>query len=295
MVFEFFTKKSIKLGLFSTILLGCLIKFNFSESHPAFASATEEQAEDNKINHPEQKIDYKKSNKYFGIAIGYSFRGEFAKAIENFNKAIAFDPENVSAYVNRGNVYLQQSLWNKALADYNRAVEIDPKLTGRVYYNRGTIYEIQGKLEEALADYDLAIELRSSLYPAYFKRGNLHLRQENWLTAIKDFEQVIQLKPEEDQAYFAAGFGYLNLKKWDQSLEKYNQGMLINTNDGHAYFSRGFIHANNGDITKAIIDCKKAKKIFLEQEDLENHQMVEQFLNNLEQAPNNLNKPGYIS
>ena len=280
MVIEFFTNKSIKLGLFSIVLLGCLIGFNSSESHPVFASAVESQAEDREINNSEQKIDYKKSRKYFGIGLGYSLRGEFAPAIDNFNKAIAFDPKNAAAYVNRGHIYLEQSLWDKALADYNRAIEINPKLNGRTYYNRGIIYEMRGKLAEVLADYDKAIELRPSFIPAYFQRANLYLKQENWHNAIKDFEQVIKLEPKEDQAYFAAGFAYLKLHQWEQAMQKYNQGMLINPNDGNAYFSRGLIHANNGHIVRATIDWKKAKKIFLEQKNVESQQMVEQILNN---------------
>ena len=139
---------------------------------------------------------------------------------------------------------------------------------------------MRGKLAEVLADYDKAIELRPSFIPAYFQRANLYLKQENWHNAIKDFEQVIKLEPKEDQAYFAAGFAYLKLQQWEQAMQKYNQGMLINPNDGNAYFSRGLIHANNGHIVRATIDWKKAKKIFLEQKNVESQQMVEQILNN---------------
>ncbi len=290
MLLRYYLKKITKFGLFSTILFSLLTYPNFSESHQAFASTSEEQPEDISTINPEGKIDYKRSDKYFGLGIGYAIRGELDTAIEYFDKAIAFNPEYASAYANRGNIYLQQSQWNKALADYNRAIEIYPKLSGRTYYNRGSIYNMRGKLAQALADYNMAIELKSHFYPAYFQRGNLHLRQENWLDAVEDFEQAIELEPDQDQAYFGAGFGYLNMGEWDKAFEKYNQGIIINPNDGDAYFSRGFIHVYNGRKAKAIRDWSQAEKIFLEQKDFASQQKVEKFLELLDDSFNNFDQ-----
>lgn len=278
MLFKYFIQKICKLSLFSTILLGFLIYSNFSKSHNILASTPKNKTEDTGGMNQEQEIDYKQSDKYFGRGLGYSLRGESEIAIDNFSKAIAFNPENFSAYVSRGNIYLERSEWDKALADYDRAIEIYPQLNGRIYYHRGIIYNMRGKLEQALADYNRAIELKSYFHPAYFQRGLIYLRQENWLDAIEDFEQVIELEPKEEQAYFNAGFGYLNIQEWDKALEKYNQGIAINPNDGAAYFNRGFIQANNGNKLGAIVDWQQAQKIFLEKKDMSSYQMVEQFL-----------------
>ena len=282
-----YLKKITKFGLFSTILFSFLIYPNFSEPYQAFASTSEEQPEAISIINPEGKIDYKRSNKYFSLGLGYAIRGELETAIEYFDKAIAFGPENTSAYANRGNIYLQQSQWDKALADYDQALEMNPKLSGRIYYNRGSIYDMRGKFDQALADYNMAIELKSHFYPAYFQRGNLHLRQRNWLDAVEDFEQVIELEPDKDQAYFAAGFGYLNMREWDKALEKYNQGIIINPHDGDAYFGRGFIHVYHGRKARAILDWSQAEKIFLEQKDFASQQKVEKFLELLDNSFNN--------
>ena len=290
MLLKYYLKKITKFGLFSSILFGLFTYPNFGEPYQAFASTSEEQPTDISIINPEGKIDYKRSNKYFGLGIGYAIRGELETAIEYFDKAIAFNTENASAYANRGNIYLQQSQWDKALADYDRALEIYPKLSGRTYYNRGSIYDMRGNWDQALADYNMAIELKSHFYAAYFQRGNLHLRQENWLDAIEDFEQAIELEPNKEQGYFGAGFGYLNMREWDKAFEKYNQGIIINPNDGDAYFSRGFIHVYHGRKARAIRDWKQAKKIFLEQKDLASQQKVEKFLELLDDSFNNFDQ-----
>ena len=45
-----------------------------------------------------------------------------------------------------------------ALADFNRAIELNPNLAGAIS-GRGIIFRLMGRYEEALADFNRAIEL----------------------------------------------------------------------------------------------------------------------------------------
>ncbi len=79
------------------------------------------------------------------------------------------------------------------MKDHNRAIELDPKISGRAYFNRASIYNLRNQWDKALADYELAIELRANYHQAYFNRGIVYLKQENWTDAIEDFERVLKL------------------------------------------------------------------------------------------------------
>ena len=57
-----------------------------------------------------------------------------------------------------------------ALADENKAVEIDPNIA-EAYYNRGFIKRAKGDLDGALADETKAIELNPSFAQAHYNRG----------------------------------------------------------------------------------------------------------------------------
>jgi tetratricopeptide (TPR) repeat protein len=66
------------------------------------------------------------------------------------------------AYVNRGKAYEKTGQYQKALADLNEAVELDPTLA-LAYYNRGVIYGSMGEYEKATQNLNRAIALDPSL------------------------------------------------------------------------------------------------------------------------------------
>lgn len=61
------------------------------------------------------------------------------KALDAYNKALALDPNNFQALMNRGNIQGTLLLYDKAIADYNRVEQLDPSFT-QLYFNRGLTY-----------------------------------------------------------------------------------------------------------------------------------------------------------
>ena len=62
------------------------------------------------------------------------------------------------AYNNRGMVYFAKGEHDRAILDYNKAIEINPELA-KPYDNRGTIYMLKGATEKACSDFVRACEL----------------------------------------------------------------------------------------------------------------------------------------
>lgn len=62
------------------------------------------------------------------------------------------------SYVDSGNAYRSQGEYEQAIADYTKAIELDPAYAA-AYYNRGLAYDGQGDTEKALADYRKALDL----------------------------------------------------------------------------------------------------------------------------------------
>ena len=69
------------------------------------------------------------------------------------------NPNNVLAYVNRGNAYYNLNQYNKALADFNKALQLNPNLSAEIYYKRGKVYEAMGDNVRAQADFNKAKQL----------------------------------------------------------------------------------------------------------------------------------------
>ena len=71
---------------------------------------------------------------------------------------------NAYLYYNRGNAYAAVSDFDKAIEDYDRALELDPKMA-EAYYNRGLSKLKLKKNKEAIVDLGKAGE--GGLYKAY--------------------------------------------------------------------------------------------------------------------------------
>src|ERR1043166_1930531 len=66
--------------------------------------------------------------------------------------------EDANAYNNRGNAKDAKGDLDGAIADYDRAIELDPKYAS-AYYNRGDAKDDKGDLDGAIADFKRATEL----------------------------------------------------------------------------------------------------------------------------------------
>jgi tetratricopeptide (TPR) repeat protein len=66
--------------------------------------------------------------------------------------------EQAIAYTNRGVAFRIRGGVQRALADLNRAIELDSSLAP-IYANRGLVYMYMGEPDPALADFNRALEL----------------------------------------------------------------------------------------------------------------------------------------
>ena len=91
----------------------------------------------------------------------YQSLGEMGKAIADYSRAIEMEPISSSGYVSRGSVYQAMKDLPSAFTDFDRATQLNPKNANAWMY-RGSIYWSQGKPREAADDYDRASQLGSA-------------------------------------------------------------------------------------------------------------------------------------
>jgi tetratricopeptide (TPR) repeat protein len=74
------------------------------------------------------------------------------------------------AYSNRGNEYLAKGDNDRAIADFNEAIRLDPRYA-IAYNSRGIAYSAKRDLDRAIADFNEAITLDPKFANAYNNRG----------------------------------------------------------------------------------------------------------------------------
>lgn len=77
---------------------------------------------------------------------------------------MGIDPTYPSAYNNRGIAWVPQGRLDRAIADYDEAIQLDPK-DAQAYYDRGMAWEKKRRLREALADFKMHSQLAPSGWP----------------------------------------------------------------------------------------------------------------------------------
>lgn len=115
--------------------------------------------------------------------------------IDLYTKSINEDDNNVNAYRNRGVAYAEKGEPNKAIADYTKAIEINP-MDAESYYCRSLTYMLQAqekdeerKSEFALALYKSAIDDFGIFLQIWTKDDNLRF---NAVTHKKGCEEAVQ-------------------------------------------------------------------------------------------------------
>ncbi|MFL6504906.1 MAG: tetratricopeptide repeat protein [Candidatus Udaeobacter sp.] len=103
--------------------------------------------------------------------------------------------------VNRGIEKAKNNDVDGAIADFNRAAELNPQ-DDAPYYNRAQARQLKNDKAGAIADYTKAIELGSTNPAAYNNRGNARAENKDRDGAIADYTRAIELKPDYARAYY---------------------------------------------------------------------------------------------
>jgi tetratricopeptide (TPR) repeat protein len=90
--------------------------------------------------------------------LAYASKGNADRAMADYNEAIRLNPNLAMAFNNRGLAYASKGDYDQALVDFNEAIRLDPNLSN-AFLNRGFSYSKKGDKDRAIADYNEAVRL----------------------------------------------------------------------------------------------------------------------------------------
>ena len=192
--------------------------------------------------------------------------GKYLEGLKMLNKTIELKPGNVEigsrlkktvAYTLRGNVHTFLKQYNKAFADFDKAIELKPAYEG-IYVMRGWTYLNLKQYDKAIADFDKVIELKPDDAEAYNQRGLIYVILKQYDKAFADFDKVIELKPDDVEAYNNRGRTYYCLKQYDKAIADFDKVIELKPDDAEAYNQRGLIYVIRGKADEGCDDFKKA-------------------------------------
>lgn len=99
-----------------------------------------------------------------------------------------------------------------AIQDYNKVIELDPENVD-AYHNRGLAKSDLGDLEGAIQDYNKAIKLDPEASLTYYNLAWENYKLKNYEQAIQSFTKVIELDPGMIEASNFRWLSYINIWK----------------------------------------------------------------------------------
>ena len=177
-----------------------------------------------------------------------------------------------NAYVESAKVKLVENDIEAAIADLNAA--IDENAASDTYTLRGEAYMQTGDYQKALADFDAALEIDGVNPVAFYDRSLLNTRLENYDAALSDINNALaaqSMKPSDvlnlRDLYAKRGQLNLWLKNWQGAIADYTNSLARaeGSISANVYAERAEAYTALGDFQSAINDYTSAVRVISEQ------------------------------
>jgi tetratricopeptide (TPR) repeat protein len=187
-------------------------------------------------------------------------QGDYDKAIAGYNAAIRINPRLGGAYRDRGYAWLQKGEYDRAIPDYSSAVRLNPDCA-RCYYGRAVAWTEKKEHDRAITDYDDAIRLEPRLAYAYYGRAVALSEKEKYEKAIGDYNRAIELDCTLCYAFYGRGCAWLQMGRYDRALPDYDHVLRLEPRLAPAYACRGMAREFIGRYAEAIADYDEAARL----------------------------------
>jgi Flp pilus assembly protein TadD len=223
-----------------------------------------------------------KPDDYFTLGVQKLEKKDYRGALAEFNRAIQLNPNLAIAYNYRG-ILKGEKIGDSqgALADYNRAIQLNPN-DAKAYNNRGILKANKlGDIQGALAEYNRAIQLNPSEAIAYSNRGLLKAEKLGDIQgALADYDRAIQFNPSDTIAYYnRCSLKGRELGNIQGALADCNRAIQLNPSYANAYYNRGVLkYKNLNDRSGGIRDMQQAAILFKSQNNMPGYNDAMKFL-----------------
>ena len=195
---------------------------------------------------------------YIGRARLYLAQCDTVSALADLDKAIELNKNAINAYVIRADISIKREKdYQRALEDMNEAIKLQPHYAG-FFINRAFLRYNLDDYFGAMADYDYAISLDPTNVVAYFNRGLLLAEVHGNDRAIQDFSKVLQINADDYRALLNRSLLYEETGNYKLAIEDINKVINQFPDFYGLYFSRMSIYEKMGDKINAEKDYNKA-------------------------------------
>jgi tetratricopeptide (TPR) repeat protein len=168
-------------------------------------------------------------------------------------------PTDAPGFSARGAVFLDKRDLGRAIADFDQAIRLDPRVA-KYFYNRGVAHFEKRQDELALADFSRALQLNPMDAFARQGRAELYLFRGDDAQANKDLDQAASLGHGDREILSRNAVIYDNAGRYASAVRIYDQ-LIAQAPNSNLYGARCWARAEWGhELERALADCDAAIK-----------------------------------
>jgi protein O-mannosyl-transferase len=181
------------------------------------------------------KIDPNDVDAAYNLGNTLAQQGNFEAAGKQLEHALQIKPDNAMAAYDLGNVRVRQKRFDEAIDQFRNALKSDPALA-RANYNLAQIFSQQGKLDEAIRNYRLVLRSDPAHVKARYYLAVALAEQGDFQGAGKEFQESLRIEPNLAEAHAGLARALTAQGNKDEAVWHYQEAVRLlrsqNQNEG---------------------------------------------------------------
>jgi len=159
----------------------------------------------------------------------YHRKGDYSRAIEEFEVAIAMEPSNWSLVDDEVEALVAEGHIREAIERLESLIEEQPGFAD-LYVRLGDLYSQTGNDEAAMLHYDTALNMQPDYLEAMVKVGTQHLISGRWEEAAEAFFRACQRNEQVLINYVGLGVSQLSAGENEKAMNSFELAATIEPN-----------------------------------------------------------------
>ncbi len=165
-----------------------------------------------------------------------------------------------TSYLNRGKFHFVNGDKDKAIADWEVAIQVDPNYA-EAHSNLGLMYYEKKEFDRALELFNKALTLNPNYATAMKYRANSYVNKGQLQQAIPDYQKYNQLSPNDPYGHNGLGVCYQNSGNYAEAVKAFGEAIRRDPRNGFYYYNRSVAQGAIGQRAAALKDAQQAQQL----------------------------------
>ena len=174
-----------------------------------------------------------KVQSHYNLGLAYYHNSQIKKAIAAYEKAVDLEPNFADAYGGLGVIYWRIGDLSAAIRHCQKAIKIAPENI-EFHKNLTRIYWQKGMYDAAAVGYRIILELNPSEASALHHLGLILLSKEEYDEAVSCFQKGLQINPDNALTHGALGVAYYKLGEEGPAIHEFREVLRLDPQNQNA-------------------------------------------------------------